>query len=68
MSVLIDDLVKNADLEEVGGTWYVAKPLNKVSIWQRIKDCTQVLHGNARVFHYFEDEASTWGEVIDGKR
>ena len=64
MSILIDEIIYTEhDQEEVGNKWYVAKPLNKLSFKQRFKDALNVIYGDARAFHYFEDEANTWGEV-----
>ena len=64
MSILIDKLINiSKDKEEVGGTWYIAKPLGKKSFIQRYRDAINVLWGDAQAFHYFEDEANTWGEV-----
>lgn len=64
MSFLIDDLVHEKHVQiEVGQSFYIAKPLCKIPLSQRLKDALNVLYGNARAFHYFEDEANTWGEV-----
>ena len=69
MSILIDELIKNrmhrSHHEEIGGSWYIAKPLNVKykSLKQRFKDALSVLYGNAFAVHYFEDEANTWGEI-----
>lgn len=63
MSILIDELIKDNEMVEINGTWYIARPLNKPGLIQRIKDALWVLYGNARAYHYFEDEADTWGEV-----
>ncbi len=63
MSILIDALIKDTTQESVGNSWYITKPLNKISFRQRIKDAISVFYGNARAYHYFQDEANTWGEV-----
>jgi len=65
MSVLIDELIENPKSinTEINNKWYVAKPLGKESFIQRYRDAIMVLWGNAQAFHYFEDEANTWGEV-----
>ena len=66
MSILIDELLKkNFEQREVLGTWYIAKPMGKKSFIQRYKDAIMVLWGNAQAYHYFDDEAETWGEVCD---
>lgn len=68
MSILIDELIATEhDQEEVGNKWYIAKPLGKKSFIQRCRDAINVLWGDAQAFHYFEDEANTWGEVTDVK-
>ena len=64
MSILIDELISiEHDQGKVGDTWYIEKPLNKKSFIQRYRDAMNVLLGNAQAFHYFIDEANTWGEV-----
>ena len=64
MSILIDELIqKEHDKKEVCHRWYIVKPSDNLSFKQRFKDALNVLYGNARAFHYFDDEANTWGEV-----
>lgn len=57
MSILIDKLIKEDENQiEINKKWYIAKPLNKPSFVQRVKDAIMVLCGYARAYHYFEDE------------
>lgn len=64
MSILIDSLISISNTQvQVGNEWYIAKPLNKPSLWQMVKDAKNVFYGNASAYHYFEDEANTLGEV-----
>lgn len=57
MSKLIDNLINDKQEQiEIGNKWFIAKPLNKPTICQRIVDSIKVLSGKSRAFHYKEDE------------
>ena len=51
--MLIDELLNNKI--EIKGKWYIAKPIMRVSIKKRIKDCLNVLNGKSYVFDFRED-------------
>jgi hypothetical protein len=65
MSILIDDLINkyNKSKIKLDDNIHIQKPTDFYSMYERIKDSLNVLYGNARAYHYFEDEANTWGEV-----
>jgi hypothetical protein len=63
MSVLIDVLIDNSHRlqtqTEIGGRWYISKPLpfyGLWAVWQRVKDAMRVLRGQSIAVHYKEDE------------
>lgn len=57
MSIL-KDLVKNLDNNQVKikGKWFIAKPLNKLTIKDRIKGSIKVLTGKAIAMPFKEDK------------
>ena len=60
MSKLIDELIHaNHEQVEIGGKWYVAKPLNKNSLISRLKDAIAILTGKAKAYHYKDVEVCT---------
>lgn len=65
MSILIDDLVRDYNKEQTSGKFYITKPLDKWTFRKRLKEALHVLYGYSRTYHYFVDEADTWGEIKD---
>ena len=63
MSILLDELLKEADASTTSQgkyvKWYIAKPLPFYSLktrFQRIKDGFRVMNGKSFAVHYKEDE------------
>lgn len=60
MSIRIDDLIKNENLlnTKVGSWdgWFIAKPLNKPSVFKRIRNAYRVLTNKSFAVHFYEDE------------
>jgi hypothetical protein len=60
MSILIDNYINEdkelAHNESKGNFWYIAKPLNKISVKNKIKDALRILKGDSFAVHYFVDE------------
>lgn len=58
MSTLIDNIVEENNRLHTRVNYrgrYIAKPLGKEPLIQRIKDAILVLKGKARAYHYMED-------------
>lgn len=57
MSILIDKIKKYENNKcLINEKWYIAKPVGKLSLKQRIKDCIEILNNKAIAVHYKEDE------------
>lgn len=57
MSILIDK-IKTYDNNqcEIKGKWYISKPLNNISLKNKLIDCIKILTNKAIAVHFKEDE------------
>ena len=57
MSILIDKVKTYENNKcKIKGKWYIAKPLNKLSLKNKLKDCIKLLRNKAIAVHFKEDE------------
>lgn len=57
MSMLIDKIKEYESTKcLIDEKWYIAKPIGKISLRQKIKDCIAVLGNKAIAVHFKEDE------------